>query len=150
MGRGPRGYGSTLSGVILYDFGPNSLDWTGRREHKVTKKLLVAKKSTCEKLARKMVSRLEAGQSLRGALFKAYRGNEQTSAKVGDDFEFMQMCKLDELDDIEPFDYVAILAPDPVRMEEAMQRLRIAHGEAGGTAPNQSAPQTPPSQSVVY
>jgi hypothetical protein len=100
------------------------------------KKLLVAKKDTAELLARKYLSRVEAGGSLMGAMFKVHRGSGEKTAAVGNDFEFIKMVDLSALPDSEQFDYRKILKPDLKLVTAAVETLKIEAGEGGASGPS--------------
>ena len=116
--------------------------WTDKQGnvHKMSKKLMVAKKDTKEKLERRYLTRLEAGSCLRGALFRATRGSSDKSPSVGDDFEFVQMVDLRQIPEEfrEPIDYIEFLGLNKTeelkkRVADAVQRMRVETGEFGGS-----------------
>ena len=94
------------------------------RKQKNTKKLLCAKRDTVEMLGRKASSREDAGESLRGAMYKIHRNAGDNSRSVGDDFEFLKMVDLSTLEDSEQFDYVELLKPDPDKVTQAFERWK--------------------------
>ncbi len=96
------------------------------------KKLFVAKKDTAEVIARKYLTRVEAGESLRGAMYKVHRGSGDKSPAVGDDFEFIKMVDLSALPDSDQFDYRKILEPTAEKVNQAIERLKREVGEFGG------------------
>jgi hypothetical protein len=111
------------------------------------KKLLVAKKDTAETIARKYLTRVEAGERLLGAMFKVHRGSGDKSPSVGDDFEFIKMVDLSALPDSEQFDYRKLLEPTLAKVQSAVERLQL---ELGGAAPQGQAPPTGAGSSVQY
>lgn len=104
-------------------------DASGQKRSNV-KRLLCAKKDTAELITRKYVSRIESSDTLRGAMFRVFRGNGDKTPSVGDDYEFMQMVDLSTLPDSEPFDYAEMLAPNLGLAEQAVQRMAVEAGEA--------------------
>ena len=126
------------------------------KQHTMTKKLLVAKRDTKEKIERKYMSRVEAGGGLRGAMFTTFRGSSDKSAAVGDDFEFIQMCDLSQLppEMQEPFDVAEELGlnnPEQVKADiaAAIERMKVEAGEFTQPAGQQPPPQGA-GQSVAY
>ena len=97
--------------------------WTDKegKEHRFTKRLLIAKSGVWEKIERKRRSLKEDGHTLRGAAFKIYRGKDSKSPSVGEDFEFRKMIDLDnwEFKETDEYDYAEILAPKIGGMEGA-------------------------------
>ena len=87
------------------------------------KRILVAKASTADIIKRKYISRVDAGGGLRGAKFKIYRPKKDTSAAVGEDYEFIEMVDLAKFEDTTPFDLMEIAKPDPEKMERAAALL---------------------------
>jgi len=102
------------------------------KERSMTKRLLVAKKETAELLKRKYATQLEEGRGLRGAMFKVYRSNADTSASVGTDFEYLKHVDLATLPDAEELPYAEILAPNPDAMKRIVERLKGESGAGGG------------------
>ena len=100
---------------------------------KNTKKILVAKRGTQEILQRKFLSRYENGETLRGAMFKVYRGTDSKSPAVGDDYEFQKMVDLSGFEDSEPHNWEEILRPDPDKVARAMSQLRSEKGIDDGS-----------------
>lgn len=91
--------------------------------HKNQKRLMCCKKDTAELLMRQYTRRLDAGQGLKGAMYEAYRTNKNTSASVGETFEFINMVDLDQFPDVGEFDYSEILKPDEERLQTIYKRL---------------------------
>lgn len=96
-------------------------------EHKNEKKLFCSKKRTSEILKRKYLRRIEEDQGLKLALFNVARTNSDQSSSVGEDFEFIRMCKPENLAaddiDISELDYDELLKPDPEKVKNAVDRL---------------------------
>jgi len=88
------------------------------------RRLLVAKKDTAEIIKRRYLSRLEAGEKLRGAKFRIFRANSDKSASVGTDFEFTNMVDLAGYLETAEFDYADLLKPDPEKADALMSRLK--------------------------
>jgi len=103
-------------------------------EHKMTKKVLCAKKDTAELIARKWAARVENGEKLRGAMFKVFRGSGDKSPAVGDDYEFVRMVDLNRVPEEfrEPHDWKEILAPNPQQVKSAVERMQQEHTAFGG------------------
>lgn len=127
-------------------------EWTDGKgvKHSMTKRIMVAKKDTKEKIERKYMTRVEAGGTLRGSMFKVFRGNTDKSASVGDDFEFVQACDMNSLpeDMREPFDVMEFLGlndPEKVKANVAdmVQRMKVELGEAGAPVAAVPGAQTP-------
>lgn len=104
------------------------------RERKNERRLLCAKKDTSDILQRKFMTRRDAGQGLRGALFKVFRPDSEKSSSVGEDYEFIKMVNLNDY----PFsadpnkgyilpeghlDIGRLLKPDPNKMKIMHDRL---------------------------
>ena len=132
-------------------------EWTDKKgvKHSCEKKLLVAKKDTAEKLGRKWLARQEQGQSLRGAMFKVYRGSTDKSPSVGDDFEFVKMVDLSQMpvgpDGVSlgmPMDLMDRFKLSDIEYhkkaaKDAVERMRVQTGTAApGPAPVQGANST--------
>jgi len=95
------------------------------------KRLFVAKKDTWEILARRAKTRVEAGQTLRGAQFLVSRGSDQKCANVGNDFEFENMANLSEFPDVTEFDYEELFKPDVALVGEYLRALDAAGPVSG-------------------
>lgn len=125
--------------------------WTDAQgvTHTMSKKLLVAKKDTKEKIERRYMTRVEAGGGLRGAMFRISRGSSDKSAAVGDDFEFIQMCDLNSIppEFREPFDLTEVLGlNDPATVKQsvalAVERMKVEAGEATASPQGPQGPAT--------
>ena len=99
------------------------------------KKLLVAKKDTVDILKRKWQTRVEAGEGMRGAMFKIYRPNSDKSCSVGEDFEFVKMVDMAAISDSAEFNYAEMLKPDPEKAQTLFEALHSEHGTGGKPAP---------------
>lgn len=101
------------------------------KKMKDTKRLYLAKSRVAEKIARKALSRKNAGESLRFAEFKVFRSSDAKSPGVGDDFEFIRMVPASELPDTEEFDYKELLKPD-IELVMHLARLLRSVGDSDG------------------
>jgi len=83
------------------------------KEHRFTKRLFMAKSGIWEKIERERGLLQEDGNTLRGAAFRVFRGKDDKSPGVGEDFKFRKMIDLDnwEFTDIAEYDYAELFAP---------------------------------------
>ena len=79
---------------------------------KDTKRLFMAKSDIFERLARKMKRLKEEGKGLQMAEFEIFRSNKDKSPSTGDDLEYIKHVDAGEFEDIKPFDYEELLAPN--------------------------------------
>lgn len=94
------------------------------KKHSNERRLLCCKSDTADVLKRKWLTRIEAGQDLRGAMFKVFRSNGDKSPGVGDDFEFTRMVDLASFPESEPLDVAELVKPDGERVRACVDRLR--------------------------
>lgn len=145
------GIGRRYKGMFFTVF--DLTEWTDKqgKKHGATRKFLVAKKDTKEKIERKYLSRIEAGDKLRGAMYKIFRGSSDKSAAVGDDFEFVKMVDLNKIEnpeDREPFNLIEkfnLKDIETVKKQvfQAAERLKIEAAAISGRPTADSSP--PPS-----
>jgi hypothetical protein len=95
------------------------------------KRVVCAKKDSCEVIARRWKTLMENGNTLRYAMFKVHRGNSDKSAGVGDDYEFIKMVDPATIADPAPMDYKELFAPQPEKMARVVEILssKVAAGE---------------------
>lgn len=110
------------------------------QEQAFTKKVLAVKRRTQEIIARKYISRLDEGQTLKGASFKVFRSNDSKSPAAGTEYDFISMVDLSTLPEgaADPVDW-ELFAPDRKLMEEEVQRLRVSHGLAPASTPSSAS-----------
>jgi len=90
------------------------------------KTIICFKQNVMERFERKMQELQSMGHSLRGAHFKIFRSRDNQSPKTGDDFSFQGMVDLAQYPDNAVHDWANLIAPDPVKVEEAMKELANA------------------------
>jgi len=105
------------------------------KKRKNERRMFCAKKETSEVLKRLYLRRLENDEGLKGAMYKVYRTNSDTSSSVGEQFEFLKMVDIAAYPEVEEFDYADILSPEPEKMAAAAARLRRESGvdDSGST-----------------
>jgi hypothetical protein len=117
-------------------------EWVSKKTgqvHRNEKKFLVAKNDVREILARRYATRLDNGETLRGAMFNVLRSSKDKSPSVGSDFEFIKMVNLQqlvdtgEIADAELLDAYNLLAPNPERMTKIVRSMSL---ELTDTTPN--------------
>tara|TARA_B100000809_G_scaffold250350_1_gene282703 strand:- start:148 stop:819 length:672 start_codon:yes stop_codon:yes gene_type:complete len=91
---------------------------------KDSKRLLVAKANTLELIARRTKELEKKGLSLKYAQFNIHRSKDSKSASVGDDFQYD--CHVDPADfeDVTPFDYQELFAPNPALVEKYVLQMK--------------------------
>jgi len=87
------------------------------------RRLLCAKKDVAEILKRKYLQRLEADQGLKGAMFDVYRTNKDTSANVGEQFDFVKVVDLAAFPEVDEFNYAEMLQPNLEKAKVAIAQL---------------------------
>lgn len=108
------------------------------KKRKNLKKLFGAKKDTTEVLKRQYLKRIEAEEGLKFAMYEVFRTNSDTSASVGEQFEFVKMIDASAIDDTDELDYAELLAPNPEAVANAVARLKR---EKGGGSDAESKPE---------
>jgi len=103
---------------------------------KDTRRILVAKNQSWEKIARKAKKLEEDGNSLRMAEFRVYRSKDSKSPSTGDDFEFLRMVDPAEFEDTTEFDYNELFKPNPELVEKYVLQMKtlVGGGSEGGEA----------------
>jgi len=89
--------------------------WTDKEgnKHRFTKRLFIAKSGVWEKIERERNLLKEDSLTLRGAAFRVFRGKDDKSPGVGEDFKFRKSIDLSnwEFKEVDEYDYADILAP---------------------------------------
>ena len=97
-----------------------------------TKRLFIAKEAVWQKIMRQAEHRTKKGESLRGAMYTIFRPDTPMSPNTGDDFNFEEMVKLEELfEDSAEFDYATLLAPDPALVAYYAKMARRSPTQGG-------------------
>lgn len=139
------GVGRRYAGMFFSIIDTTEFEDRSGQLRKNTKRLLVAKRDTTELIGRKYLARVEAGEKLRGAMFRVHRSNSDKSPSVGDDYEFMKMVDLKDYPESEPFDYAEMLKPDLAAVNDAVAKLQMEHGEVQSVGPTQGGGAAGPS-----
>jgi len=105
--------------------------------HKNERRFFCAKAATVEILNRKYRSRVEAGQTLKYAMYKVARTSNEKGAAVGEDFEFVKMIDPAALPDATELDY-STFAPNPALVKTLIGSLPSA--ESFGSKPDDFHP----------
>lgn len=98
------------------------------------RRLMCVKKDVSEIIQRKYMSRRDAGEGLRGAMFKIFRPDSDKSASTGEDFEFVKMVNLLDYGFSEDpnkgfllpdgqFDIARLLKPDPAKIKIMVDKI---------------------------
>lgn len=116
-------------------------------KHTHTKRLLMAKGVTFEKLVRQQKKREEKEQSLKFAIYTVARLSGKKSCSCGDEFEFEEMTTEKALQDAgidtAEFDYFKLLKPSPELVQKYVDQLgdyKTTDSEQGDSEPTYEIP----------
>jgi hypothetical protein len=85
--------------------------------------------TTWEKVKRRALQRVAAGDTLRGAMISIFRSSKPKSPAVGEEFEFVKMVDLKAYPDTAAVNYLEELKPNPAQVKAAAAQLG---GEVAG------------------
>jgi len=126
--QGARYKGAFFTVIDTHEF----TDKSGKKRSN-EKKLLVAKENVAEKMKRKFLRLNEEGQGLRGAMFEVFRTSSDKSPSVGEDFEYIKHIDMSAVPDPKEFDYASILKPDPEKVKQVLEALKMGGGTWAGS-----------------